>query len=404
MERRSILFTCAFALFVTYSTTRYLSAEDAPNNRISETDKGDTNNRITPADSRGGKPLPEPWLKTPAAWQKLSFPNWPLPTNLQRWKESGRAEVRKTLLDCLGDLPKRPNPKAVKILSREDKGDYWLETFEFHNGLDALVPGILLLPKQSRGAVPAVIGLHGFGGSAHTICTDLKSSQCIGPRLARKGYAVAAIDTYFCGRRSPGGLKDADSPLRYRGASEGSLFRLNLWMGRNLWGLMQRDQQCLIDYLQTRTEIDAQAIGVTGMSMGGTGSWWLAALDDRIKVVVGIAGFTRYRELLAIHKSTSHGVYYFVPNLLKHFDTEAIFALAAPRPMLMLSGDRDAGAPLAGVEILEERLARVYTLHEAPNRFRSIVYTNTGHEYLPEMQTAMLQWFEKHLPVRKQRL
>ena len=62
---------------------------------------------------------------------------------------------------------------------------------------------------------------------------------------------------------------------------------------------------------------------------------------------------------------------------------------AAPRSMLMLSGDRDAGAPLAGVEILEERLARVYTLHEAPNRFRSIVYTNTGHEYLPEMQTAV---------------
>ncbi|MDA1349615.1 MAG: dienelactone hydrolase family protein, partial [Chloroflexi bacterium] len=258
-----------------------------------------------------------------------------MPKDLKHWQSSGRAEVRKTVLDCLGELPKRPSPTPVKILSREDKGDYWLETFEFHNGIDALVPGILLLPKNSSGAVPAVIGLHGHGGSAHNICTNPDSPECFGPTLARQGYAVAAIDTYFCGARSPKGRSGADSPERYRGADEGSLFRLNLWMGRNLWGLMQRDQQCLIDYLQTRPEIDPQAIGVTGMSMGGTGSWWLAALDDRIKVVVGVAGFTRYQQLLAIHKSTSHGVYYFVPNLLKHFDTEAIFALAAPRPMLM---------------------------------------------------------------------
>jgi len=59
----------------------------------------------------------------------------------------------------------------------------------------------------------------------------------------------------------------------------------------------------------------------------------------RVQAIVGVACFTRYTELLA-HVS-SHGIYYFVPGLLKHFDTEAIYAIVAPRPMLMLSGDQD---------------------------------------------------------------
>jgi dienelactone hydrolase len=364
---------------------------------IAHAGSGLAQERIIPQQSRGGKELPAPWTETPVAWKKFPYPDWPLPDDLGRWKRD-REMVRKTILERLGELPARQDPSKMKILSREDRGDHWVERFEFHNGIDSLVPGILLLPKNRPGRVPAIIGLHGHGGSAETICTDLENSQCVGPALVRKGYVVAALDSYFCGARNPRGRKDHDTPERYRGADEGTLFRLNLWFGRNLWGLMQRDQQCLIDYLETRPEVNPDAIGITGMSMGGTGSWWLAAIDERIKVVVGVACFTRYRELLAINKSRLHGVYYFVPGLLKYFDTEAVYALVAPRPMLMLSGDRDAGLPLAGIEILESKLAKVYALHERGEAFHSIVYKNTAHEYLPEMQSAMITWFEIHLP------
>ena len=355
--------------------------------------------RVTPQQSRGGKDLPEDWISTPDAWKDFPFPEWPLPTSLNQWA-TDRVGIRKLVLDCLGELPPRPDPSKVTVLSRTDEGDHWMERIEFHNGIDSLVPGILLLPKDTNSRAPAIIGLHGHGGSAETICTDLENSQCVGPALVRKGYIVAAIDAYFCGARSPKGRRGHDTPERYRGADEGTLFRINLWFGRTLWGLMQRDQQCLIDYLQTRKEVDPDAIGVTGMSMGGTGSWWLAAVDDRIKAVVGVAGFTRYRELLAINKSRLHGVYYFVPGLLKHFDTEAVFSLVAPRPMLMLSGDRDAGLPLAGIGVLEQKLGKVYALHRKADAFHSIVYRNTAHEYLPEMRASMLAWFEQHLPPR----
>lgn len=352
--------------------------------------------RITPTSkTRGGRVLATPWSKASKGTQRLKFPSWQIPGDLQRWNRVDRKEVHTTLMNCLGDLPKRPNPGNVKVLSREDKGDYWLERIEFDNGLDALVPGTVLIPKNGNGRRPTIIGLHGHGGSAETICTDTKNSQCVGPMLAKRGYVVAAIDTYFCGRRSH---KSQDA--RYRGASESDLFKIHLWHGRSLWGLMQRDQQCLIDYLQIRKDVDPERIGVTGMSMGGTGSWWLAAIDDRIKAVVGVAGFTRYEQLIAHNNQRLHGIYYYVPGILKHFDTEAIYSLIAPRPMLMLSGDQDAGLPIDGIEILERKVSRVYNLYDKTNLFHSVVYRNTGHEYLPEMQNRMADWFDQHLGSR----
>jgi dienelactone hydrolase len=331
------------------------------------------------------------WEGIPAEFRKLLPPEWPLPTDLPRWQSVDRAKVRATVLQCLGDLPPRPEKLEVKTIGREELKDYVVERFAFHNGVDAMVPGMLLIPKNLRGPAPAIIGLHGHGGSKETICTDEKNPQCVGPMLARKGFIVAAIDSYFCGER-------ADKQIK--GIDEGTLFRWNLWLGRSLWGMMLRDQQCLIDYLRTRTEVDPDRIGVTGMSMGGTGSWWLGAVDDRIRAVVGVAGFTRYTELLAHNNSRLHGVYYFVPGLLKHFDTEAVYALVAPRPMLMLSGDRDGGLPLDGIEVLEKKLGAVYRLHGRADCFRSLVYKNTAHEYLPEMQAEMAAWFEKHLATK----
>jgi dienelactone hydrolase len=350
--------------------------------------------RVTPREAMGGQPQGEPWAEVPEGFRNLKIPDWPLPTDRGRWQQD-RLKVRQTLLRCLGDLPARPNPLKVQVLAREDHDGYTLERFQFDNGVDSVVPGILLIPKGRKGPRPAILGAHGHGGSKEIICTDEKNQQCVGPLLARRGYVVAAIDSYFCGDRvgrGPAGKRDG------KGGEEASLFKLNLWLGRCLWGMMLRDQQCLLDYLQTRPEVDKDRLGVTGMSMGCTTSWWLAALDERVKAVVGVVCFTRYTELIAHGDLRMHGIYYFVPGVLAHFDSEAIYALAAPRPMLMLSGDQDGGAPTDGIAVLENKLSPVYRLYGKADAFRSVVYKNTGHEYLPEMRTEMLRWFERHLP------
>ena len=81
-------------------------------------------------------------------------------------------------------------------------------------------------------------------------------------------------------------------------------------MGRALWGMMIRDVQCLIDYLQTRDEVDPGRIGITEMSMGCTLSWWTAAIDDRVGCVVGVACFTRYTELIALGNTRKHAIHW----------------------------------------------------------------------------------------------
>ena len=356
--------------------------------------------RVTPKESKGGQKQGEPWADVPESFRNLKIPDWSVPADLKQWEQVDRVKTRATLLACLGERPPRPDPKKVKVLSKEDREDYVLERFEFHNGVDMTVPGILLIPKNAKGPAPAIIGLHGHGSSKESICTDLKNSQCIGPMMAKKGYVVAAIDGCFGGERVG---KGPAGPVSDKGAGpqEQTLFKLYLLQGRCLWGMMLREEQCLIDYLETRAEVDAKKIAATGMSMGCTRSWWLAAIDDRIQAIVGVACFTRYTELIAHGNLRYHGIYYFVPGVFAHFDTEAIHALVAPRPHLELSGDQDGGAPTDGVITLEKKLGDVYRLYGKGDQFRSVIYKDTGHEYLPEMKEEMVRWFERFLPPAK---
>src|SRR5208283_1711548 len=170
--------------------------------------------------------------------------------------------------------------------------------------------------------------------------------------------------------------------------------KFNLWVGRTLWGMMLRDDLMALDYLASRPEVDAKRIGVTGMSMGSTRSWWLMALDDRIKTGVCVACMTRYQNLIAQENLKEHGIYYFVPNMLKHFDTDAVVPLAAPRPILFLTGDSDPGSPVDGIHVIEDKVGKVYRLYGQESNFQSIVYPGLGHTYLPEMWDKMLSWMD----------
>ncbi|QDU28217.1 Abhydrolase family protein [Anatilimnocola aggregata] len=353
--------------------------------------------RVVPQSAKGGKEQQgEAWAEVPELFKAIKLPGWQVPQDLKRWEETDRAQTKATLVECLGEMPKRPDPKQVKVISREDKGTFWLEKFEFHNGADMVVTGILAIPKNIKEPAPVVVGMHGHSGSKGEYIPNPENELSLGWMLVQKGFVVAAIDGYFNGERvgkGPGGAKlDAGAYPQ-----ELSLFKLHLWQGRCLWGMMIRDEQCLLDYLETRPEVDKSRIGVTGMSMGCTRAWWVSAVDDRVQAQVGVACFTRYTELIAHGNLRRHGIYYFVPGVFQHFDTEAIFALSAPKPNLQLSGDEDGGAPTDGVIVLEKKLGEIYKLYGKPENFRSVLYAKTGHEYLPEMRVEMVAWFTKHL-------
>ncbi|MBI3466602.1 MAG: hypothetical protein HY000_26615 [Planctomycetes bacterium] len=107
--------------------------------------------RVTPRGAKGGVKQGQPWSAVPESFRYLKdIPQWPLPTDLKRWQEVDRAKVRATLLDCLGEMPPRPDPRKVKVIAKEDHGDYTLERFEFHNGVDMTVASCWY-PRIARG-------------------------------------------------------------------------------------------------------------------------------------------------------------------------------------------------------------------------------------------------------------
>lgn len=339
----------------------------------------------------------EPWEGVPEYYREWDYPEFQFPAKLSTWKND-RIKVRETLQKLLGDIPPRPKQLKVKTISIEEKNGYILEKFLIDNEVDSWILGYLAIPSNVKGKVPVIVGLHGHGSSKENIISpDSGTGQYILSLLVTHGFAVMAIDSYFNGERrgqGPAGTLE----MQEKGADqEWSLFKINLWFGRSLWGMQLRDEQIALDYLTSRPEIDSEKIGVEGMSMGSTRSWWLAALDDRIKAVVGVACFTRYKELIEQRQLSAHGIYYFVPGMLNHFDTEAVMGLIAPRPFLVLTGDSDSGSPLSGIKVLEKKLGTVYSLYDKSENFKSIVYPNTGHVYTDEMKTEMLQWFERYL-------
>src|SRR5262249_61818555 len=105
---------------------------------------------------------------------------------------------------------------------------------------------------------------------------------------------------------------------------------------------------------------------------------------------VGVACLTRYQNLIAHGQLRQHGVYYFVWGLLKHFDSEAVVALVAPRPFLALTGELDAGSPADGIKGIEEKVSAVYAALGAQEKVRSVRYKDVGHVYTPARRKEML--------------
>src|SRR5436190_14567010 len=80
--------------------------------------------------------------QTNVNYSKLWFDHAPkvpelnIPSDLKQW-EQDRVKIRAQLWKLLGDLPLKPNVPEVKTISRQDRGDYIVEKFQFDNGAGA---------------------------------------------------------------------------------------------------------------------------------------------------------------------------------------------------------------------------------------------------------------------------
>jgi len=296
---------------------------------------------------------------------------------------------RHALYTLLGGLPDRHRPISIEVVSGEERDGYTLETLSLDlNGIES-VPAYLARPTSRVGRAPAVLYNHAHGGRY-----DIGKSELIDGRgaiqappyaqaLTERGYIALCIDTWSFGER--------------RGRSESELFKEMLWHGQVLWGMMVYDSIRAVDYMASRPDVDPGRIGTLGLSMGSTMAWWLAALDERIRVCVDICCLTDFDELISSRGLDGHGIYYYVPSLLKQFDTAGINALIAPRAHLAIAGNYDRLTPPRGLDIIDSQLAQVYEKLGVAEKWRLLRY-ETGHFETGHARKAIMaflaQWLE----------
>jgi dienelactone hydrolase len=266
--------------------------------------------------------------------------------------------------------------------------DYVLEKLMLDlNGIEP-VPAYFVRPKNVSGPAPTMIYNHAHGGDyvlgkdEFIAGRDALQSPPYAVEVAKRGWCGFCMDTWNFGER--------------RGRTESELFKEMLWKGQVLWGMMVYDSIRGIDYLVSRPEVDAKRLCTAGISMGSTMAWWLAALDERIKVTVDICCLTDFHTLIKQRGLDGHGIYYYVANLLKHFTTAQINALIAPRGHLSLAGNYDKLTPPEGLDRIDAELKNAYKKAGAPKAWKLLRY-DIGHFETAAMRADIFEFLEKWL-------
>jgi dienelactone hydrolase len=305
-----------------------------------------------------------------------------------------QAERRRELWSLLGDLPSQHRPGPAQVLKTEKHEGYTLERLILDLNGQEPVPALLLIPDKRQTPAPGLLYVHWHGGmydlGKEQLLRGVDAQPAYASILAAKGIVTLAIDSWCFGERK----RESDGKT-----GEEDAFKLMLWKGQVLFGMMMLDELRALDYLASRAEVDPKHLGVFGMSMGATKAWWLAALDPRISVCMDVCCLTDFDELIQAHSLHEHGIYYYVPSLLKHFQTAQINELIVPRPHLSVNGRRDPLTPSAGVEKIRDYLLPLYRRYGNEPDCRIALY-DCAHVELPEMRRVILEWMDKYLVPR----
>ena len=301
----------------------------------------------------------------------------------------GQADTRRDeLYALLGELPPRDRAVGCRAVGVEQRPSYVLERLTLDlNGIED-VPAYFVRPKEGAGPWPAVLYNHAHGGDYGLGKDELIDGRSLlqsppyAELLTGRGMCALCIDTWAFGER--------------QGRTEAEIFKEMLWRGQVMWGMMVYDSIKAVDYLVGRPDVDDRRIATLGLSMGSTMAWWTAALDTRIKATVDLCCLTEFESLIAARGLDGHGVYYYVPRLLRHFTTGQINALVAPRAHLSLAGNYDLLTPPAGLDLLDRQLRQAYADAGAPDAWRLVRY-DVGHQETGAMRAEVVAFLDRWL-------
>ncbi|MBP7141434.1 MAG: prolyl oligopeptidase family serine peptidase [Opitutaceae bacterium] len=312
----------------------------------------------------------------------------PAPATLDDWthrREGYRTQLQEML--GLSPWPERTPLHAV-VTGRIDHPEITVEKVQFQSLPGLYVTGDLYLPKHPVGKVPAILYACGHAGGSKTqghVPFGAKSVyQYHGAWLARNGYVCLIIDT----------IENGDIQGVHRGTKWYDMWWWNSRgytpVGVETWNAMRA-----LDYLQSRPEVDREKLGMTGRSGGGVTTWYTAALDDRIKVAVPVAGITDLRNHVLDRCIANHCDCVFMVNTYR-WDFDRLAMLVAPRPLLMVATDRDQIFLFDGVLRVHAAVSNLYRLYGEVEKLGLNIGPGQHHDS-QLLQVAGLGWFNHYL-------
>lgn len=297
---------------------------------------------------------------------------------------------------------------APEVKDLQPEGGYQQFHITYASDAETRVPAILLKPTGDTKR-PVVIVCHGTGGK--------KEGQLgLMRQFCAKGFIAVAIDGRFHGERCKAGTGDVEyCEAIYEAYKTGKGHPLYF---DTVWDLMR-----LIDYLETRPDVDAKRIGVIGFSKGGIETFLLSGVEPRVAVSVPCIGVQSFKWGLenggwksrlgtfqkainpilkeeGVTASPEFAKKFFdkmLPGIYSIFDGPQMLTIIAPRPLLVCNGEIDDKTPLEGLKLAADAATAAYKAANAEEKFKFIVQENQGHTVTKESINVIIDWFTKWL-------
>jgi len=298
----------------------------------------------------------------------------PVFASREDWIERA-AFLRKQILASAGLLPMpEKTPLNAQIFGKLERDGYTIEKVMLETYPGFYLGGNLYRPRGRQGPFPGIATPHGHWSYGRLENQPLVSvaARCI--NLARQGFVVFSYDMI--------GYNDTNQiPHHWEGQKEA------LWsigpMGLQLW-----DSIRVVDFLSSLPDVDATRIGATGASGGGTQTFLLMAVDERIKAAAPVN---------MISAQMQGGVCENAPNLRAghtDFSNMVVGALMAPRPLLLVSagGDWTRNTPA-------EEFPAIRTIYELLGVEQNVenAHVNQLHNYNELSRQAVYRFFNARL-------
>ena len=303
-------------------------------------------------------------------------------------------KTREKLLELLGvELP--PERVEFEAGPRETTSDgLQITRLRYRNSLGEEVPGALLLPIDAPvRSLPGIVCMSGTSGDTERLIEPgfKRDQPGQGPlrgwarELARRGFATLSITLRGTAARRTS-VSHWERHIRFL-----------IPYGRTIMGVMVDEALSAARILAANPAVEANRIGLTGMSLGGNISWYGMACDPAIRAAVPVAGSVASLAALIHEGDTNrHSSYIYIPHLLRYFDHPQIVARCiCPRPFMVIAPTRDEDMPRRGVDEMVQVVRAAYDAAGHPERFK-VYQPDSKHVYKRQYFEWMTDWFKKY--------